>query len=44
MDYKLEVVAVPVSDVDRSLAFYIQRSASPSTWTTARATASGSRS
>jgi hypothetical protein len=25
MDYKVEVVAVPVSDVDRSLAFCIQQ-------------------
>jgi hypothetical protein len=33
MDYKLEVVVVPVSDVDRAKAFYVDQAASTSTWT-----------
>jgi hypothetical protein len=34
MDWKLELVAVPVSDVDRAKAFYTTRSASRPTMTT----------
>ena len=34
MDWKLELVAVPVSDVDRAKAFYTERSASSPTTTT----------
>ena len=35
MDWKLELVAIPVSDVDRAKAFYADRRDSPSTTTTA---------
>ena len=34
MDFKLELVAVPVTDVDRAKAFYVDRPASTPTTTT----------
>ena len=34
MDWKLELVSVPVSDVDRAKAFYTERWASTPTTTT----------
>ncbi len=34
MDFRLEVVQVPVSDVDRARAFYSEQAASTSTATT----------
>ena len=44
MDFKLELVLIPVADVDRAKAFYASRRASRSTSTTARATTSASSS
>ncbi len=35
MDYKLELVAIPVTDADRAKAFYVDRPASTPTTTTA---------
>jgi hypothetical protein len=42
VDYKLELVVVPVSDVDRAKAFYERAQASASTSTTGRARTSAS--
>jgi hypothetical protein len=42
MDWKLEVIVLPVSDVDRAKAFYVAGSASTWTSTTTPATPSGS--
>ena len=44
VDFKLELVVVPVSDVDRAKAFYWTRPASAWTSTTAPARSSGSSS
>ena len=44
MDCRLELIAVPVSDVDRAIAFYGTRSASTSTTTTRSARSSASSS
>ena len=44
MDFTLELVVVPVTDVDRAKAFYSERAASTSTSTTASATTSASSS
>ena len=44
MDFKLELVVVPVSDVDRAKAFYADKWDSPWTSTTRRARRSGSSS
>ena len=40
MDWKLELVAVPVSDTDRAKAFYADQVDSTSTTTTGSATSS----
>jgi len=39
MDMKLEVIGLPVSDVDAAKAFYVERSALCSTTTTIRSRA-----
>ena len=45
MDWKLELVVLPVTDVDRAKAFYAEQARlQPSTSTTAPATTSGSSS
>lgn len=44
MDWKLELVSVPVSEVDRAKAFYAEQSASISTTTTGSPTSSDSSS
>ena len=44
MDWKLELVAVPVTDVDRAIAFYVDQAGSSSTTTTGSATTSASSS
>ena len=44
MDWKLELVAVPVSDVDRAKAFYTDQVGSTPITTTASATRSASSS
>ena len=44
MDWKLELVAIPVSDVDRAKAFYTSRSASSPTTITESVTRSASSS
>jgi hypothetical protein len=36
MDYQIQVVTVPVTDVDLAAAFYSQQAGSPSTSTTTR--------
>ena len=43
MDWTLELVVVPVADVDRAKAFYMDQ-AGFGTWTTARVTTSASSS
>ena len=40
VDMRLEVVVVPVSDVDRAKAFYSEKVGSTWTWTSASATGS----
>ena len=42
MDWKLELIAIPVSDVDRAKSFYLTTWASSCSSTTARTTRSGS--
>jgi hypothetical protein len=42
MDWKLELVAIPVTDVDRAIAFYVTRRGSSSTATTGSVTTSAS--
>ena len=42
MDIKLEVVPLPVTDVDRAKASSPSSSGSPAMWITGRATTSGS--
>ena len=44
MDYKLELIAVPVSDVDRAKAFYVDQAASTPTTTTGSTRTCGSSS
>ena len=44
MDWKLELVAVPVSDVDRAKAFYVDQVGFTPTTTTGSATSCGSSS
>lgn len=42
MDLKLEVVPIPVSDVNAAKSFYVEQSGSTSTTTSARSRACGS--